>query len=106
MKPTAHDLRTVHRPEISVSGQAALSEIFNTMTNGAAFAPARIARALDIGHRQALSRLVERIENGEINEGDLQRLWLAHHVSDQTILIAALVDLMRQISRHLPGRQP
>ena len=106
MKPTDQNLRTAHRPEISISGQTALSEIFNTMATGAAFDPARIGRALNSAHRQALSGLVERIENDDVKEEDLQRLWLAHHVSDRSVLMATLVDIIRQISRYLPGRQP
>ncbi|MDZ7926068.1 MAG: hypothetical protein U5L46_02610 [Agrobacterium sp.] len=99
MKATDQRPGSVHHPEISVSGRAALAEIFNTMATGAAFAPAKIARTLNSAHRQALSRIVERIEQDEVKEEDLQTLWRAHHGSDCIVLMAPLGDLIRQISR-------
>ncbi|QCL73505.1 MULTISPECIES: hypothetical protein [Agrobacterium] len=106
MKPTDQNHQTARHAEISVSDQAALSEIFSTMTIGVGFAPARIARALNTRHRQSLSRLLERIENGEIKDEHLERLWRAHHASDRFVLMAPIVDVIRQISHYLPGRRP
>ncbi|MBW9057892.1 hypothetical protein CFBP5875_08160 [Agrobacterium pusense] len=106
MKPTDRNPKTSQRPKIAGSSQAAVSEIFSIMAIGMALAPTDIARTMNSAHRHALSKLLEHIENGEINEEDLQKLWLAHHASDRVALMAPLADLIRQISQYSPGREP